>query len=233
MRSMIGKNAVIYGATGGLGYSICQEFISRGVNVFLIARSRAKLKTLAAEFKLKPYQLFSTETLTTNQDHLETLNWLKTREKKFSFAVHAAGQGLMKSASKLSLKDWNEIIDINLTSSFAFFKLTWEFREESDFEIVYFSSASLNQAWPKNGLYGASKAGLEAFAHSLHQEIKTQRGRVWLYRLGSVNTPFFDNVRNHIARDKMLSPGEIAKIVVKNFSISKSTYFPIIPILPD
>ncbi|MBU2512083.1 SDR family NAD(P)-dependent oxidoreductase [bacterium] len=230
---MIGKNAIIYGATGGLGHSLCQEFINRGVNVFLIARSGTKLRELAAEFKLKPFQIFNTKTITTDQDYLKTLNWLKTRKKVFSYAVHAAGQGLMKNAFTLSLNDWTEIIDINLTSSFAFFKLIWEVREKNDMELVYFSSASLSKAWPKNGLYGASKAGLEAFAQSLHQDIKSQGGRVWLYRLGSVDTPFFDNVPNHVPREKMLSPREIAKIVVTNVSMPKNTYFPVIPIVSD
>lgn len=229
---MIGKNAVVYGATGGLGRALCRELINRGVNIYLVARSGAKLRKLADEFKLKPYQILNIKTITTNGDYLKTLNWLKSRKISFNYAIHTAGKGVMKPAARLDLDEWKEVIDINLASAFSFYKLCWEVRDKLELEIVYFSSASLNQVWPKNGLYGASKAGLEAFAQSLHQEIRSRGGRVWLYRLGSVDTAFFDNVPHHLPRQKMIAPDEVAGMVVENLKTSKNAYFPLIPIIP-
>jgi short-subunit dehydrogenase len=139
----------------------------------------------------------------------------------------------MKPASKLDLAEWKNIMDINLTSAFSFYKLCSDFFPYEGFEIVYFSSASLNQNWPKNSLYGASKSGLEAFAGSIQQEIKSKGGRVWLYRAGSINTGFFNKVKNHLPKEKMLSADDVAKLVVQNLETPPGIYFPMIPILNE
>ena len=226
-------NALVYGATGGLGSAICRKLKKTDTNLFLIARSQNKLKRLADELELKASQTFCVKTITSEKDYKKTNQWIKNLQLEFDYGIHAAGQGLMKKAFKLTLKEWNELIDINLNSAFSFFKLLWGARCQENCELVYFSSASLNQVWPKNGLYGASKAGLEAFLQSLQQEIKNEGGRVWLYKPGSVNTSFFDRVKQHLPKEKMLKAEDIAEIVVENLKISPRIYFPIIPILSD
>jgi len=47
--SLVGKNAVIYGAGGGLGSGIARAFASRGARVFLTGRTKQKLDAVAAE----------------------------------------------------------------------------------------------------------------------------------------------------------------------------------------
>jgi NAD(P)-dependent dehydrogenase (short-subunit alcohol dehydrogenase family) len=44
-----GKNAVIYGAGGGIGGGVATTFAREGAHVFLVGRSEAKLERLAAE----------------------------------------------------------------------------------------------------------------------------------------------------------------------------------------
>ncbi len=227
------KNALVFGATGGLGGAICRKLVEKNTNLFLIARSKHKLHRLADELQLKSSQTFCVKTITTEQDFKKTKKWIKNLQIEFDYGIHAAGQGLMKKASNLTLKEWNDLIDINLNSAFSFFRLFWDAHCQANCELVYFSSASLNQIWPKNSLYGASKAGLEAFVQSLQQEIKNDGGRVWLYKPGSINTSFFDRVKKHLPREKMLKAEDIARIVVENLTISPKIYFPYIPILSD
>jgi short-subunit dehydrogenase len=230
---MKNKNALIYGATGGLGKATIKELLNKDVNVYAVARNKSKLDTLAKQFSLNPRQVYCCESITSQSDFDKVRNWIKHLNSEFHFAIHCAGQGLMKPASKLSLREWNQVIDINLTSAFAFYKLYSECHALVNFEIVYFSSASLNQTWPKNSLYSASKSGLEAFAGSLQQEIKTAGGRVWLYRAGSIHTGFFDNVKNHMPVKKMLSANEVAAMVVRNLETPAGIYSPLIPILNE
>ncbi len=230
---MKGENALVYGATGGLGSSICRKLLEEGINVFPIARSKSKLKKLVDQTDISSSQSLHIKSITSEKELKSAGTWIKSHGVNFRFAIHAAGQGMMKPAGKLSLKEWRDTMDINLTSAFAFYKLLWEIRAPEGFEMVFFSSASLNRSWPKNSLYGASKAGLEAFAMSLQEEVKAENGRIWLYRAGSINTGFFDRVRKHLPIDKMLAADDIADLVVSNFRKPKGMYFPVIPVVTN
>lgn len=228
---MKGENVLIYGATGGIGRALVDQLLRAGANVYAIGRSRERLKNLTTDFNLSPAHLLCAKTLT-NEIELEKL-MDRLQGVRFRFAIHAAGQGLIKTAANLRISEWNDIIDINLTSAFAFFKLFSALHTSDHYELVFFSSASISQAWPKNSLYGASKAGLEAFAQSLQKEIKADGGRVWLYRAGSVRTGFFNAIKQHIPLDKMLPPEQIANLVIGNFSVPPGIYFPVIHVLSE
>lgn len=230
---MNSKNALVYGATGGIGQAVCRALSEQNVNLYLIARSQNKLQQLARELKIRSSQTFCVKTITSEEEYDKTSQWLGSIALPFHFGIHAAGFGLMKKAEKLTLKEWKEVIDVNLTSAFSFFRLFWFGRAQGNTELVFFSSASLRGDWPKNSLYGASKAGLEGFARSLQQEIRQEKGRVWLYQPGSVRTGFFDRVKSHLPEERMISPAELAEIVVANFRLPHSLYIPQIPILSD
>lgn len=228
---MKNRNALIFGATGGIGEAICQELCSESFNCYLLGRSAEKLSRLRKRHSLDPGQTFCTTSITEAEGFEKTRSWLGQLNQKFSIAIHCAGMGVMKPASKISLEVWQALMDINLHSAFAFFKLAWEIRSVDRFELVYFGSASVEQAWPKNSLYGASKAGLEIFAKSLQKELRPDGGRVWLYKPGSVRTGFFNQIPNHIPQDKMLDPKLIAKMVVENLQQDQGFYLPELSIL--
>ncbi len=230
---MINRNVLILGATGGIGEAICQELRSEKFDCYLIGRSAQKLTRLCKKHQLSSDQTFCTDSITSAEGFDKTRAWLGSLKQEFSIAIHCAGLGVIKRASEISLEEWQALMDINLNSAFAFFKLAWDFRSPDRFELVYFGSASVDQTWPKNSLYGASKAGLEMFAKSLQKEIRPEGGRVWLYKPGSVRTGFFDQLPNHLPKEKMLDPNLIAKIVVENLQRDQSFFLPEIPILSE
>ena len=230
---MKNRNALILGATGGIGEAICNELRLEKFDCYLIGRSAEKPTRLRKKYLLSSDQTFCTNSITSAEGFQKTQSWLGNLKQKFSIAIHCAGLGVMKRASEISLEDWQALMDINLNSAFAFYKLAWDIRSTDRLELVYFGSASVDQAWPKNSLYGASKAGLEMFAKSLQKEIRPDGGRVWLYKPGSVRTGFFDQLPNHMPRMKMLDPETIAKIVVENLQKKQTFFLPEIPILSE
>ncbi|MCP4754447.1 MAG: SDR family oxidoreductase [Proteobacteria bacterium] len=230
---MNNSNVIVYGATGGIGLAISRELVARGAQVYLIGRSLAKMKRLVKEIKIKSSQTFCISSITSEANHSKTLEWLKGHNRRFSVGIHCAGLGIMKKASTISLDEWREVVDINLNSAFAFFHLIWELRSSERCELVYFGSASVDNVWPKNALYGASKVGLEMFAKALQKEIRPEGGRVWLYKPGSVRTGFYDRIKNHLPPDKMIPPEDLAGIVIDNLQTDLRFHYPEIPILSD
>ncbi len=223
---MTHHNALIFGATGGIGTAICRELNAQETKCSVIGRSAEKLGQLRKQLQLPSKNVFCTPSITTAEGFEKTRLWLKQLNQCFSIAVHCTGYGLLKRASEISLEEWQSLIDTNLNSAFSFYKLAWEFKAANQFELVYFGSASTDQMWSKNSLYGASKAGLEMFARSLQKEIRPEGGRVWLYKPGSVHTGFFDQLPNHIPRDKMIDPVILATLVVENLWKDGSVYLP-------
>lgn len=223
---MKNRNALIFGATGGIGSAVCRELADQNYNCYIIGRSAEKLGHIQKEIGIASGRSVCVSSITDADGFATVRKWLSQVENGFSVAVHAAGYGLMKRASAIDLAEWQSLIDINLNSAFSFYKLAWEFRVTDRFELVYLGSASTEQVWPKNSLYGASKAGLEMFAQSLQKEIEPMGARVWLYKPGSVNTPFFNHVPSHMPPEKMIDPVSLARLVVCNLETDPGIYFP-------
>ena len=59
MESLKGKNILIIGATGGIGSRTARLLAGSGANLFLAARNKEKLLSLAAEIKLGSDKVFA------------------------------------------------------------------------------------------------------------------------------------------------------------------------------
>ncbi|MDX2471773.1 MAG: SDR family oxidoreductase [SAR324 cluster bacterium] len=223
------SNVLIYGATGGIGRAIAKEAIAHEATPLLLGRDSAKLKDLAQELGLSDKFWCATHELTEGNTRINS--WLE-QHAPITLAVHAAGRGVMKPLTKITPKEWEEVIEVNLSSAYHFFNLLWPHKNEK-LDMVFFGSASTHQAWAKNCLYGASKAGLAYFCKALQKEIQPKGGRVWLYELGAVDTPYFDNISNHIPKEKMICPKELAKWVLSNLNLSPGLFSPNLSLLSD
>ena len=223
-------DVIIYGATGGIGRALCKEFDKIGVRLYLIGRSANKLNQLRSELKQNYHKSYQCNSLD-NEDDLNAIQtYLRKLGVKLDIGIYAAGQGLAKKIEATTLCEWREIIEANLTSAFLFSKLFLATSHNSPFELVFFGSRSTQQVWPKNGAYGASKAGLEYFTKVLQEEIGIEGGRVWLYQAGSVNTGFFRNIKNHLPTHKMIQPEALAKMVIANLATDHTLFSPVIPV---
>lgn len=226
-------NVLIYGATGGIGRAVCVALRKKGAQIYLIGRVKSKLKRLAEELNIPESNTFTTPSLTENKDIKVTTEWLKSQNIDFDIGLHCAGIGNQQKAKALSLKEIKSIMDINLISAFTFYSIFSKVKNPTGYELVYIGSASTDEVWPKNTLYGASKAGLEYFAQSLQKEVVSEKGRIWLYKPGSVNTGFFNNLTSHLPTDKMIQPQDLASFILKNFSLDRKIHLPALSMRTD
>jgi short-subunit dehydrogenase len=225
-------NILIYGASGGIGKALCLQ-LKNHHNLYLVGRSMSKLKSLAKELDLPGQQLFELKDFKTDFDQF--VHWLQKYNQVFDIGIHCAGIGNQKKVIDLSISEIENTININLVTSFLFYQAFSAVKCQTGFDLVYLGSAGTDEVWPKNALYGATKAGLEYFCQSLQKEIKSEKGRIWYYKVGSVNTGFFNHLKNHLSREKMIQPENLAKIIVQNLEVTKDTniHFPVITIRSD
>lgn len=230
---MKGFNALIFGATGGIGEAISAELHQRGAEIFLIGRSAEKINRLKKRFELNSSQIYCINSITNKSGYKEIHEWLVSKKLNFQIGIHCAGKAIIKKAAQITPLEWQSVIDINLNSAFSFYKIFDAVRDSTQFELIYLGSAGTDQIWPKNTLYGASKAGLEMFAKVLQKEVKDQGGRIWLYKPGSVLTGFFSNIKNHLPPEKMIQPADLAKVIIDNLKTDRKLFFTEIPVLSD
>lgn len=225
-------NILIYGASGGIGKALCLQ-LKHHHNLYLMGRSMSKLKSLAEEIDLPVYQLFALKDFKT--DFKRLVSWLQQQKKVFDIGIHCAGVGNQKKVIDLTIAEIENTLDINLVSCFMFYQAFATVKNPSRYDLVYLGSAGTDDIWPKNALYGASKAGLEYFSRSLQKEIKPEKGRVWFYKIGSVDTGFFNHLKNHLPKQKMIQPDQLAAIITHNLEKTRDSniHYPVICIRSD
>ena len=81
--------------------------------------------------------------------------------------------------------------------------------------IINVLSVAAKTVFEESSVYSASKAGLLALANSLRAEVRKFNIKVTNIFPGSIDTPMWDSRIRARFRNRMLSPAEVAKIIVQ------------------
>jgi short-subunit dehydrogenase len=212
------RRALITGASSGIGKATALAFAKAGIDVALVSRSLDKLEAVATAAKqtgveAKAYAL-----------DLADLSPVEAKIKAIAqdfgsidILVNNAGIGYTGTLSETSLADWQQVININLTSVFECIKgILPGMRDRNTGTIINVASIAAKQAFAGWGAYCVSKAGLLALSQTLAQEERAQGIRVTAICPGSVNTEIWDSetVHANFDRSKMLTPEIVAQSIL-------------------
>jgi NAD(P)-dependent dehydrogenase (short-subunit alcohol dehydrogenase family) len=127
--------------------------------------------------------------------------------------VNNAGIGIFRPVADMSLEEWHQVIDTNLTGVFHGCRAALpHLRARGAGWIVNISSLAGANAFPEAAAYCASKAGLNAFSEALMQEVRHDGVRVAYVMPGSVRTGF--SGRSAGNDEWKLAPDDVAQVVV-------------------
>jgi len=117
---LVGKIAVVTGASSGLGYLFATVLNNRGAIVFACARRMEALEALAeaqqaAGWICHPVQLDVRDTASIERAFAQIRERAGTAP---DIAVNNAGGAQTRSAVKINEEDWTSIIDLNLNGVF-------------------------------------------------------------------------------------------------------------------
>ena len=120
MINLKNKKAVITGATGGIGYSILEKFHSEGVNVLGSGTNDEKLSKLKNDFSGAIFKKFDIS----KHDEIEKFVDEVCSELDGCPEILINNAGITKDnlSLRMSQKEWQQVIDINLTSTFLLCK---------------------------------------------------------------------------------------------------------------
>lgn len=172
---MSGKTFVIIGATSGVGRSVALSLSSLGAKLVLTGRSEEKLNRLASELDTAYYSIVISAENENYEAQLDSgLNHAKTTlgVDTFNGGVYCAGISPLLPLRTLTEADIDKVMRVNYTCAVLSAKLlAGKAHRTNGSSIVLISSVCSHAGEKGLGIYGASKAALEASARAFAREI--------------------------------------------------------------
>ena len=214
MKEVPSELAVITGASKGIGKATALALSRYDLELFITARNENALKNLATKIQSNnvPCSYHVAELGDTNQiDQL--VEQIKAKKKKLSLLVHCAGVAFVKPFHELTLAQWKESLDINLTATFYLTQKCFPLLGTGS-KIIFVNSVGGKRTFSNWSAYCASKYGLRALADTMRQELQSKGIKVTSIYPASVDTPLHDNLPHSWDRTKMLSSDVVADMIV-------------------
>ena len=172
--SLAGKTALVTGGSRGIGLAIAKGLARQGADVVIVARSKEQLEKVAeqthAETSRKiwpfPFDLSNIEGI---EDFFKSVI---AETKGIDILVNCAGTTIRGPAEDVDLKTFNQVIEVNLTSTFVLSQAFCRHRKQLDKpgRIINIGSLTCHGARPTTAAYASSKGGLLSLTRTLAVE---------------------------------------------------------------
>lgn len=175
----------IFGATGGIGESLCRRLAARGAKLILIARQPDRLHRLAEELNAVAEPLDATRI----DDVDAGMDRVIQRFGRLDGAANCIGSLLLKGAHLTSEAEWNATIAANLTTAFAVVRSAARVMMSTGGSIVLVSSVAARVGLANHEAIAAAKAGVIGLTLAAAATYANRGIRVNCVAPGLVRTP--------------------------------------------
>jgi NAD(P)-dependent dehydrogenase (short-subunit alcohol dehydrogenase family) len=197
---LAGRQALITGASQGLGLAIARAFLTAGASVLICGRDPATLECAQAE--LAPLcgpgqELAVQQADVADPGEVESLVSAATeRFPDLSILVNNAGvYGPKGSVWDVDWCEWVQAIEINLFGSVLVARaLVTQLRRVRHAKIIQLSGGGATSPLPGLSAYAASKAAIVRFVETLALELREHHVDVNAIAPGALNTRLLDEV---------------------------------------
>lgn len=165
---------IVTGATRGIGKGIAKGFVIEGAKVVLVGRDEPLLKAVVSEIENAGGQAIYLQGDVSNPVDMKKMAEAATAHYgKIDVLCHNAGIYPHARLENMTLEEWGEVIDVNLTGTFLAIKACIPaMKKQHSGKIVITSSISGPQvALPGYSHYTASKAGITGLMRTAAVEL--------------------------------------------------------------
>ena len=225
MKKLEGKIAVVTGASRGIGATIAKELGREGATVVVnYNNSHNHAQAVVEEIKSMGSSAIALQADISQAEPTKIIiDEVLGKFGRIDILVNNAGITRDRTFSKMSLEEWNNVIDTNLTSVFNTCKFTLPVMIEQKYGRIINISSVIGQAGGFGQTnYASAKAGLIGFTKSLALETARKGVTVNAICPGFIGTEMvsempvnvLETIIAQIPMKKLGEPTEVAKGVI-------------------
>lgn len=207
-----GKVAIVTGASGGIGQAVAVRLAADGAEIALFGQNVERLEATAAKVREQGRRAECFQVDSKDPEAIEAaVAKVQQAWSRIDILVNNAGITKDGLLIRMSVTDWDEVMDVNLRSVFLFTKaVARTMMKQRAGAIVNVSSIIGLIGNPGQANYSASKAGIHAFTKSVAKELASRNVRANAVAPGFISTRMTDRLTEDLQK-KMLEMIPLAR----------------------
>jgi 3-oxoacyl-[acyl-carrier protein] reductase len=197
MSTLQSKIALITGGTKGIGYGIAKSLLEQGVTVIITGRNEASTAAAAKELNAEGNDRAQAVGIEADVKDYKSMQGLVKKiiseTGEIDFVIANAGLGHFAPVDELTIDQWQETIDTNLTGVFYTLKATVDSLRKTKGYFISISSLAGTNFFGGGSAYNASKFGVTGFTQAAMLDLRKYGIKVSTIMPGSVSTHFNNN----------------------------------------
>lgn len=189
-----GYNALITGATSGIGWEFCKQLAANGCNILMVSNQKEQLETmhknLAEEYGVEAWGLYMDLSQETAAD--EVWHYCQEQHLEINILVNNAGMFFFHEIDAETREKALTMLRLHMTTPTKLVMLFGEAMKERRYGyIVNMSSMAAQLPTPGITIYSATKAYLKSFSKSMYFEMKPYGVGVTTVLPAAIATPLY------------------------------------------
>jgi short-subunit dehydrogenase len=220
LTSCAGVNALVTGASSGIGRLLALRLAGEGARVALVARRRQRLEEVAEQIEAGGGEALVLPCDVGDREQASTAAARALSELgSVDLLVNNSGYGRHRPFLEWEVEDAERMLEVNFLGSLYFtMALLPRMVAAGRGWLVFVSSVAARVAPPLESVYAASKAAMTAFASSLSLEVEDAGVHVLTVHPGAIRTRFFDAEAlerlPRVARRRMVEPEPLVDAIL-------------------
>ncbi|MHC4884501.1 MAG: SDR family NAD(P)-dependent oxidoreductase [Planctomycetota bacterium] len=215
-----GQLALITGGNKGIGLAIAHALAAQGARTILAGRDRAAGAQAATAIAAQRHEAHFHACDITSEDEVNALFEFCDSLGSLAIVINNAGIGTFKPLIDTSLKEWEQVLDVNLKGAFLCGREAMRRMQKGGGRIINIGSVVSLKGYPLQGAYSASKHGLLGLTKVMAAEGAEKDIIVQAICPGGVDTDLVKRARPDLDRSILMQPDDVADAVL--FQLSQS-----------
>ncbi|MEM7332666.1 MAG: SDR family NAD(P)-dependent oxidoreductase [Chloroflexota bacterium] len=200
--------ALIWGASGGMGQAMTKVLVEKGWRVFAVARDESKIPDgTYQQYSFEAKDPFSIQEIAVDIGY---------ESEGLDLWINMVGDLTPSLLQKMTVDDWDAVLDSNLKGAYTTFGQTVHLINQGGY-AAFIGAYVDHLILPKMGAYAVAKAGLETLVAVLQKEHR--KLNLALVKPGAVDTPFWENAPFKLPKNAK-APEAVANAIFDHYQNS-------------